>query len=271
MLKWRVWVSAAALIAAATRVMLAQEPVPLPAVEDPAVVEAACVESALCPAPCAPKSPWERKLELGLNGTDGNSETFNMRVGAKTKRTTDADVFSFDITYNKNTTSGLETAHKAFAESREEWLLSDSPWTFFVHGTMEYDEFKAFDVRLAGDLGAGYQLFKNDCTSLISRAGPGVSHEIGGPDDSFVPEAVFGIELEHKLSDRQKILASSEFTPAFEDFSDYRLHNKAAWEILCDPCWNMSLQLAVAERYDSTPNGAEPNDIDYSLLLIWGF
>jgi hypothetical protein len=31
------------------------------------------------------------------------------------------------------------------------------------------------------------------------------------------------------------------------------------------------LKLSVIDRYDSTPQGARPNDLDYSTLLLWTF
>jgi hypothetical protein len=31
----------------------------------------------------------------------------------------------------------------------------------------------------------------------------------------------------------------------------------------------MSLKLSVIDRHDSTPDGAEPNNLDYAVLLIW--
>jgi hypothetical protein len=124
---------------------------------------------------------------------------------------------------------------------------------------------------MAGDAGIGYAFVKNATTRLIGRAGPGFSHEIGGPDDSVVPEGVLGMEFEHCLSAHQKLVASSTYYPDISDWEDYRVNSKAAWELLVDPQWNLSLQLAVTDRYDSTPNGAKANDIDYSLLLLWGF
>jgi putative salt-induced outer membrane protein YdiY len=222
------------------------------------------------PAPPPPKL-WEGSFELGFNGTQGNSETTNFRLGASGKRKTDDDELTLSLIYTKSTADGRETANRAFGEGRNEWFYDDSPWTLYVHGTGEYDEFKAFDLRLTADAGLGYNFIKNDGTTLVGRFGPGVSQEIGGPDDSLVPEAVLGIEFEHKLSQRQKLLAEATWYPALDDFGDYRLTSKAGWELLIDAEMNLSLQLNVSDRYDSTPNGAKPNDLDYALLLIWKF
>ena len=45
----------------------------------------------------------------------------------------------------------------------------------------------------------------------------------------------------------------------------------AGWEIALCKAWGLSLKLSVIDRYDSTPQGARPNDLDYSTLLIWVF
>ena len=41
------------------------------------------------------------------------------------------------------------------------------------------------------------------------------------------------------------------------------------WEVLLDEVANLSLKLSVSDRYDSTPFGRRPNDVDYGLLLLW--
>jgi putative salt-induced outer membrane protein YdiY len=220
--------------------------------------------------PPAPKI-WQGDLELGLNGSEGNSQTFNIRFGAEAKRKTKCHVLSFDLDYHKNTNDSMETAHRSFLDWRYERLFEDSPWTWFVHGTVDYDEFQAFDLRVSLDTGLGYQLIKTEATSLLSRAGGGWSREIGGPDDRDVPEAVFGMDFEHQVNKRQKLTATVDYAPDVTDFGAYRLNTKAGWEALLDESMNLSLKVSVLDRYDSTPNGVKPNDIDYAVTLLWSF
>ena len=91
------------------------------------------------------------------------------------------------------------------------------------------------------------------------------------PNEDFVPEAVFGLEFDHKLNERQKFSASSEYSPDVTDFLDYRLKSKASWEVLLDEATNLSLKVSILDRYDSTPNGKKANDLDYTLTLLWSF
>ena len=90
-------------------------------------------------------------------------------------------------------------------------------------------------------------------------------------DDSYVPEGLAGLEFERQLTKRQKVTFSVEYFPDVTDPDEFRANSKAAWEMLVDPDMNLNLKLSVTDRYDSTPNGAKRNDLDYSLLLLWKY
>ncbi len=215
---------------------------------------------------------WEGNVEIGLSGSEGNSPTLNYLIGLDAKRETERHILDFDLKYDRKTADSVETAHRLDSEIRWELLFEDSAWTWFFHETTEYDEFKAFDIRLSYDTGLGRQLVKNDDTSLLARVGGGTSHEVGGSDEDMVPEAVFSMELTHKLNERQKLSASTEYSPDVTDFVDYRLKSKASWEVLLDEETNLSLKVSVLDRYDSTPEeDNKANDLDYTLTLLWNF
>lgn len=300
LLSWPVisWLVISCLVLGATTTSLCAQPpdpidgpplhpqlVRLPPVEPAAVSEAAGEEVAVLqgeeelpiePAPVelAPVGEvdlWEGSFELGLNGAEGNTKTFNLRFGVDAKRKTPQNILTLDLDYHKTDSNYVETANRAFLDSRLEQLYGNSRWTSFVHNTVDYDEFQAFDVRWAADLGLGFRCIKSEPTTLAARFGVGVSHEVGSPDDSYVPEAVFGLDFEHKLTDRQKLTASTEYTPDMAGFNDFRLRTRASWEALIDQQMNLSLKFSVTDRYDSTPNGVRPNDLDYSAMLLWKF
>ncbi len=84
-----------------------------------------------------------------------------------------------------------------------------------------------------------------------------------------MPEAVFGLDFERQLTKRQKFKCKGEYFPDWEDFSEYRLVVDAGWVLLLDEEANLSLKLAANDRYETSPNGVKPNDINYSLLLLW--
>ncbi len=218
-----------------------------------------------------PPRDWKGSMEVGANGSEGNSDLFNFRFGAHFKHETDDDILQADATYRNNKSEGEKTVDRLFLEGRQEWLFDQSPWNLFVHGTTEYDEFRPFDIRVTGDMGLGYQFIKNDITTLTGRFGSGVSHEIGGPDDSVVPEGVFGLDFERQISSRQRFTAKVDYFPDWTDYGDFRVNSQANWEFVISEENNMSLKFGLLDRYDSTPNGVSVNDLDYSATILWNF
>lgn len=238
-----------------------------PVLVDPATGEETVVE-------CSPEAPiklWKGNFEMGLNGSNGNSDTFSFRFGSHIERCCDDKTLKLDGTYRKSEDNQQETANRFFGEARHEWFLAHPRWSIYVHGTMEYDEFRNFDLRLTGDAGIAYYFIKNDVAQWQGRIGPGVSHELGSPDESYVPELVLGSTAEYKLTKKQTLKFNSDYYPDISDFSEYRINSKASWDILLDEVTNLSLSLGVLNRYDSTPNGAEPNDFDYFATVLWSF
>ena len=211
---------------------------------------------------------WENSLELGINGSEGNAESFSILAGGKLKRESDASAFAMDISYGKTKSSGVETQNYALFNSRWDWKLNERSF-LYNKNVIEFDKFKAFDLRLVLSGGLGHHLIKNDQTTLTGRFGAGASREFGGPDDDWVPEANFGMDFEHKISKHQKINGVMDYYPSWEDYADYRLVSKIDWELLLSEQANLSLKLGAIDRYDSTPNGTKANDIDYFVTLLW--
>ncbi|MDZ4821010.1 MAG: DUF481 domain-containing protein [Planctomycetota bacterium] len=219
----------------------------------------------------APPKIWEGTIDFGANGTEGVSQTFNLRSGIKAKRTTDATRFTASLDYVNDTNYSEEIANRAFLEARNEWLFKDSRWTYYIHETTEYDEFQPYKMRVMVDLGIGYQFIKNETTSLIGRTGPGVSREIDGPNDDYLPELNFGLAFEHRFSERQKVTLEVDHIPTVDDFTQYRINTRANWEMLVDAERNISLKVGIINRYDSTPEGAPYNNLDYKTMVVWAF
>ena len=215
---------------------------------------------------------WDGSFNLGLDGSEGNSESYNFHFGFHAGRKTASNILSLSLDYNKATAQTVPTTDRLFFDGRFEWLIGQTRWSWFVHETIEYDEFQPFNVRDTSDAGLGYRLIKNENTTLIGRLGSGFSHEYGGPENGqYIPEMVFGVQLEHQISKRQKILGLVEYAPDVGDFLRYRIRTQAALEVLLDEEKNLSMRMGVLERYNSDPNGARPNDLDYALMLMWKF
>lgn len=218
-----------------------------------------------------PRDGWTNSAELGINGTDGNSKSFSFQTGARFKRKTEKHLFEWKLTHNRTQNSGVESQNNALMSIDYERLFKDSPWSWFSKYGMEYDEFKAFDLRINLNTGMGYRWVDTKDLRLSTRFGAGTSREIGGPDDRWVPEAVFGADYDHQVNARNKLLVKFDYFPEWTDFSNYRIVSDMGWEYLLDEKGNLSMKLGANDRYDSTPNGRKPNDINYTFLMLYKF
>jgi putative salt-induced outer membrane protein YdiY len=217
------------------------------------------------------EKPWEASFEVGIDGSGGNSETFNFRFGVDTQLKTSRCVLEVDFDYRKNTADWRETANRAFLDWECKRLFGESPWSAFVHGTVEYDEFRDFDLRVAADIGISRELLDSEASSLSGRFGGGFSRELGLPSEYYVPELVFGLDFTHRLSKRQKLTAKIDYMPDVTAFTDFRINTEAAWEVVIDQDTNLTLKTSMLNRYDSTPGTSKSNDVDYSIVLLWSF
>ncbi|MDX1946909.1 MAG: DUF481 domain-containing protein [Pirellulaceae bacterium] len=215
--------------------------------------------------------PWEGNVELGLSGTEGNTETFNVRLGLLAKHKTETFVQTLQITSIQKSANGETTANTYLVDGRLEWPMPASRFNYFMHGLIEYDQFKAFNYRFSGDTGLGYEFIQNDFTTLVGRSGVSASQEVGGPDDLFRPELLLGGEFKHKFNDTHSISGKIDYYPDVTDFAVMRVNSQASWEIALSAVWGLSLKLSVIDRYDSRPLGKRPNDLDYSTLVLWTF
>jgi putative salt-induced outer membrane protein YdiY len=214
--------------------------------------------------------PWNAGLELGLNGHEGNKSALSIRSGGHMKRVTPQWKLDSSLVYNKNQTNHVQTQHNAKLDTRVDRILADSPWTLFSLDNLIYDEFQAYNLQMSLSAGVGRQWLKTTTVDLLSRVGAGGVREFGGVSDHWQPQALFGMDYTHQLSKQQRLAVKVDYYPQWENFHDYRVVSDIGWQIALDKPENVSVKLSLIDRYDSTPDGAQPNSFDYAVLLVWG-
>lgn len=212
---------------------------------------------------------WDTAIELGMNGSSGTSDSFSLRTGGYIKRKTEFRQVDFDIFHNRTQAGGLETQNNSQANFRHDWLFADSPWTVYVQSQLYHDEFQAFDLNLNANAGFGYRFLDQEWVELTGRVGSGASREFGGMDDQWVPEAQFGLDYVQTISETQKFTSAVDYFPEWSDFGQYRLLTDIGYEVELMVPSNVSLKIAATNRYDSDPQGVDPNNLNYSVLLLW--
>ena len=221
--------------------------------------------------PLPPMKIWNGSFQLGLDGASGNNESVNLHLGLNAQRRTPLNCVTIQMDYFKKSSGGVETANRGYGDTRLERFFLGLPWTIFIHGTFEYDQFAGFNRRLSSDAGVGRKLIESDDTFFIARCGLGATRSFGSPDDRVTPEGVLGLDFQHKIGKRHLFTASGEYLPDLTNFGHYRVNSHADWTFLLDQELNLSLKLEVLDRYDSQPFGKKANDIDYAAMILWKF
>jgi putative salt-induced outer membrane protein YdiY len=236
------------------------------------------------PPPPAPPAPpevkpdpesfldgWSKSLEIGVNGSEGNSQSLSFRGAFNAKRDTSKTTTTAGVSYVYGTQDGDKNLEHGEINLRNDWKIG-SPWRIFAIGKAEYDTFQDWTWRTSLFGGLGYEFIKSDRTLLLGRVGAGVTKEYGSSKQRIEPELDLGLDWEHKIDERQKIFATIDYYPSLHRFTDYRVDAKAGYEVIVDPVSKLSLKLGLEDRYNSNPgNDKKKNDLLYFATIVYNF
>lgn len=214
---------------------------------------------------------WKSRIEIGLNGTEGNRTRQSLRIALSSNRKTSSMDTKLSTTFRLTTQEGQRSENRLEINGRNDWLQGDSPLRYFIQGKVEFDEFQAWDIRASSFGGLGYDIIKSEKTTLIGRGGLGGSKRFGDVDDDVRVEAFLAGDLTYKISDQQKLKAEVEYLPDTDGWRAYRLNSNASWEIKIDPESDLFMRVGIASRFDSDPGHAKSTDVDYFVNLGWTF
>lgn len=214
---------------------------------------------------------WTRSVDLGINGSSGNSDTFNGRISLNLARKTSRMETTVGALYLYQRNNDGVSKDRGEANFRNDWLLTNSRWRVWAQGKGEYDADADWTTRISGAAGLGYEFIQDEKTTLIGRIGLGGSREFGGQRNEFVPEGVLGADFTHKINDRNSIFANVDYFPDLSDVGEFRTVSKAGWQTLVDPDIKLNLKVGIEHRYESDPGNAEASEIDYFVTMGWTF
>ncbi|MEM1331241.1 MAG: DUF481 domain-containing protein [Planctomycetota bacterium] len=215
---------------------------------------------------------WDGDVEIGLNGSEGNTEELDFRIAVNFEKDGPRYDFKWTNVYNYGTEDSDETDNDFTSRFRADRKFEDSKWRAFGEGSFEFDEFESWDTRTSIHAGPAYEFINNDKYFLLGRAGAGVFRETGSSRNEWVPEALLGADFNWQVTERQKLESSATYYPSLQDFSEFRFLLIAGYSILVDPEVNMTLRIGIEDEYESDPDeGFKRNDLDYYAVLVWSF
>ena len=213
---------------------------------------------------------WQYEASLLITGRTGGSEKFAGALGFKATLESPQDKLVFALQAEKAKDNGVETANRQFASADYSAFVSPNN-LWYARTSLEKDEIKALDLRSTTAVGIGRKLIKNPVQDLELRAGLSYVYESYANGKHFDSPGL-DLGLIHSYQFATGRLANSlTYTPAFKDFSNYRIHHESTFEMpITASLWK--LRAGVANDYISIPQpGVERLDTLYftSLILNW--
>ncbi len=205
---------------------------------------------------------WNRRIDFGLTGQDGTSEstviTGGLRLGYSDDWTRwDVNGRSF---YDRDE-DGV-TDNNARLDMRRDWLAPDSPLFWSLGNRYQFDETESWEHRATIFGGPGYHLVDTDAHRLDVILGPAFTREWGDVNDDK-GESSLVFDYEWAVTDRTSFKAFNNFFLEFApNGGDVRNLTRAEWATRITERPELRLILGVENEYLTDP---EDDDENYNL------
>ncbi len=214
---------------------------------------------------------WDRSLELGISGSEGNTEDMEIRVGLDLGYEDEHKRWRFDTRYLRGSDDGVTNEHEAHVGLERDWRLTGSRWFAFANGVFDWDRFEDWDYRASAFAGPGYEIFDTPRFKLRARLGPGVTREFGS-GQGISAELLLGMETEWQPGERQKVTAYTRLFPDVSDLGEFRSVSGADYTVDVGDPGGIKLRVGIENEYDSdVAPDIRQNDLKYYGSMLLGF
>ena len=230
---------------------------------------------------------WTHEASVSITGKSGNTEKNDYSVRAKSVWEEDAERLELTASYQYGESTirlrDPETGEElgSLTEKSSDELIGGAHYTHMFQETLgwyardeiEQDSFESIDLR--NTAAAGLTWVAVDSLTTRFELSAGVSHryesyDIGGS------ESLMGLDLgiKHKWEFASWGVANTtiSYTPAFEDFDNYRISHTTDVDIPLGTSDMWKLRVSVMNQYNSKPIGYQ-DELDTTwvlgLLLSW--
>ncbi len=216
---------------------------------------------------------WDGALDAGFSYTSGNSKTTTLVTAVTAEKTGDGDKLAVygrtQFNSNRNSGIGVTTQNAVLAGLRYSRDINRKMFAF-VSYDIERDLPKQLNFRSVLGGGLGYHLIKNDRTEADLLFGAAWNRAWRVGPDSSTAEALAGVALKHKITDRLKLQNSYTYFQSIQTARKYRFVYDAT--LTADITKRFGLFVSVGDRFDNDPGGtSEKNDFLLTTGVRWSF
>ncbi len=217
------------------------------------------------------KQSWERLFSLGFNMSSGNTDNSMWNMSLKTKKETERNIKSIEISGNYGESDDEKTSEKLEASFEDKYLLGEEKRWFLSPGVQFFhDDIAEIDYRVSLNPAIGYFWIKKEKISFNTEVGPSyVFEKVGKEDDNYLAPRV-AERLELKLTDSASFYQFSEANISVKDSDDYKVNSEVGLDLAINS--KLSVTLTVKDKYNNMPaSDAKENDVEYITALTSRF
>lgn len=245
----------------------------VPAPEDAAKIAAAAKAKA---------EAWKRQVEVGANGSRGDTRELSLYLAFKATQKDDEGKWAADMAYNRRENNDAVTRDDFTAGILHDWYFGKSPWFLTASGRYDYNNFTDYQHRVQGSVGPGYRILNDEKFDWLVRSGLGARKQWASDrltpsqhndfEEHVVPEVNIGTQFTWRITKRQVFDAGTTFYFDLLDPRDNRLISNADWQVKVDPEHNLSFKVGVANEYRSEViRPSHYNNFKFYAALVYGF
>ena len=212
---------------------------------------------------------WRRNIELGVNTSQGNSDTLRYNASLSMSKETEKTSYFLKASGRYGESEGETDAESADAEAKTQRQLSERMYAA-LEGNARHDQLADLTYRVRGSLSLGRHFVWTERTVLNAEIGPGyVAEKKGGEEEGFLAGRAAQY-LEFLVTESLQVWESVEFVQNIQNSDVYFVNTAVGLETILIS--NLSLRFTVEDRYDSRPaEGKVSNDLLTTTSLNWSF
>lgn len=216
------------------------------------------------------KDGWNRKIEAGMNLTEGNKDSVQTRMQLDAKRKSEQSESLLKLRGEIGETSGERTRERVAAEALHRRTLGPRHYMAY-RAEFLYDGIADLDYRVLLAPSFGLIALTDAAQELRLELGPaGIVEKKGGEREAY-PALLAAEYYECRLTAVSQVKQGVEYIPELRNGSESYLA-KAFLELVLEMDEQLSVRLRLESDYDSHPaEGKEKQDTTFSVSLGYTF
>lgn len=210
---------------------------------------------------------WSRRIDFGLNGKQGNSETSNLTMGLDMNYADKFKRWSLRGRYFFNQDEDGVSDNNARVDLRRDFLVPLSRWFGFSAFSYQFDEFESWKHRYVWNAGPGYHLIEREDHALDGRFGAAYTREFGERQVNK-GEGFVALDYTWKRGDRYTLTLSNQLFVELTEVGEFRNLTLGDLTIALTEDPGLSLRIGAENEYETDIEpGDLHNDLKYYLTL----